>query len=232
MRVLRMRRSPYMGKEPKILSDPRVEEVHPSSGTGAGMVSFLNYAIKRNELVEASAVALRVGVNRVLETDETFAQTQVRDMDLDEVVRRFRNKSRGQFKDQSLTDYERRFRQTVEMYKKWLDNDPSWRPTPRKATSRRAKPESSSGQGSDGGAVTPIGQTTAVITDPSSQPMSAAGMVTYPYPVRPGLLAQIMLPEDLTAKEAERVAKFVASLAFEERLAIAAGPVQGDPSQL
>jgi hypothetical protein len=48
-------------------------------------------------------------------------------------------------------------------------------------------------------------------------------MVTYPYPVRPGLLAQVSLPADLTAKEADRVAKFVASLAFDERLAITSG---------
>jgi hypothetical protein len=56
-------------------------------------------------------------------------------------------------------------------------------------------------------------------------------MVTYPYPVRPGLLAQLKLPANLTAKEATRLAKFVESLAFDEQLAITGGSPSAEPSQ-
>jgi len=191
------------------------------------MIAFLNYAIKKNELVEATAVALRTGVKRVLETDDALPQAEVRSMDLDDVVRRFRNKYRGQFKDQSLNDYEKRFRQTAEMYVKWLDNDPSWRPAPRKASApRRKAAEGASGAASGPAKPAQVRQNGSMTANPGASVPAGVTMVDYPYPVRPGLLAQISLPEDLTAKEAERVAKFVASLAFEERLAITAGPTQ------
>jgi hypothetical protein len=42
----------------------------------------------------------------------------IREMNIDDVVRRFWNRNRGgKFKEGSLTDYEKRFRQTVDMYR-------------------------------------------------------------------------------------------------------------------
>jgi len=41
-------------------------------------------------------------------------------------------------------------------------------------------------------------------------------MITYPFPIRPGLRGSIQLPEDLTAREASRIAAFIATLAVEE----------------
>jgi hypothetical protein len=40
--------------------------------------------------------------------------------------------------------------------------------------------------------------------------------VSYPFPLRPGMLAQISLPADLTKAEAKRLAAFVESLAMDE----------------
>jgi hypothetical protein len=40
----------------------------------------------------------------------------------------------------------------------------------------------------------------------------------------------LILPEDLSRKEAERVAQFVAALAFEEQLAITARPGADEPA--
>src|ERR1700761_8063306 len=39
------------------------------------------------------------------------------------------------------------------------------------------------------------------------------GTTTYPFPVRPGVIALLDLPDDLTANEAARLAEFVTSLA-------------------
>lgn len=48
-------------------------------------------------------------------------------------------------------------------------------------------------------------------------------MITYPLPIRRGVQGRLVLPEDLSKKEAQRIANFVAALAFDERLAITAG---------
>lgn len=42
------------------------------------------------------------------------------------------------------------------------------------------------------------------------------GMIPHVFPLRPGLRAHLVLPVDLTREDAERIAGFVASLAFAE----------------
>ena len=39
-------------------------------------------------------------------------------------------------------------------------------------------------------------------------------MVTYPFALRPDYFAELMLPADLTAEEAERIGRFVTALAI------------------
>lgn len=202
------------------------EEVDPNEGTGRGMVAFLTMAIRKNDIVDATGSALRTGVRKVLETDEELESTKVQDYDVEEIIRRFRIRNRASMKDASLNEYEKRFRQVVDMYSKWLNDDPDWRPKARSSRPRAAKPAASNGTSNGNGRVkaAPASVNAGPVGMVESAPTPPVGMVTYPYPVRPGMLAQITLPEDLTSKEAERVAKFVASLAFEERLAITAGP--------
>lgn len=204
-------------------------EADPKSGTGSGMIAFINWAMRKNEILENSAIALRTGARRVLETDESLFDKDVRTLDVDETARRFRNKQRGgEFKDTSIEDYVRRFKQLVEMYIKWLDGDVSWRP-PQRRTASRPGDKIENGQKKSTRSSTPVpAQATVtgltVVDNTPGTDISGVQMVTYPYPVRLGLMAQLTLPVDLTSKEAERLAKFVASLAFDERLAITAGP--------
>jgi hypothetical protein len=209
------------------MAEPTPPDVHPNSGTGSGMLAWFNWAIKQHELVENTAVALRTGAKRVLETDDAFFTADMRTVDVEEVIRRFRNKQRGTgFKEASVEEYARRFRQSIEMYVKWLADDPSWRPAARKVAPAKAAKNGGSAEAVQAtspavAAVVPS-QPTAITA--TVAPPAGVEMQVYPYPVRPGVMAQIVLPVDLTGKEAERVAKFVAALAFEERLAITAGP--------
>jgi hypothetical protein len=41
-------------------------------------------------------------------------------------------------------------------------------------------------------------------------------MIKYPFPIRPGLQGTITLPEDLSMREAKRIAAFVSTLAIED----------------
>jgi len=213
------------------MAEPTPPEAEPNSGTGAGMIAFINWAIRKNELVENSAVSLRTGAKRVLETDESLFEADMRTLDVEDVIRRFRNKYRGndQFKEASIDDYARRFKQSVEMYIKWLSGDTSWRPPARKSTPAKAQPKN----GGAAKAAQPAVSAPAVVppqpTPPVAESVGAAAlpgveMVKYPFLVRPGVRVHVELPADLTPKEAQRVAKFVASLAFDEMLAITAGP--------
>jgi hypothetical protein len=48
-------------------------------------------------------------------------------------------------------------------------------------------------------------------------------VIEFPIPLRPGVQGKLILPDDLTKREAERVVKVVNALAIEEQLAITAG---------
>ena len=195
------------------------ESASPSSGTGAGMIAFLNFLIRKNEMVEATAVALRTGCRKVLDTDDDWANIDIRTLDVDGLITRFRNKSRGDLADRSVSNYEQRFRSTVEMYRKWLDDDPTWRPSARTRSTAAATKRTATANGTKAEAAAPVAEAK---TETPHAP-HVAGMVTYPLPIRPGVQGRLVLPEDLTAKEAKRIANFVSALAFEEQLAITAG---------
>lgn len=115
------------------------------------------------------------------------------------------------------TAADRRFRQSVVMYRKWLNHEKDWlqiRRTSPKATPRKANGGKANGESATD-AATAVEAPTATV--------ARAGMIAYPLPIRPGVKGSLILPEDLSRREAERVAQFVAALAFHEHLAIASG---------
>lgn len=194
------------------------------------MIAWLNWTISSNELLEATASALRTGCQKVLDVENDPAQLDIRTADLDTIIYRFRNKHRGTMKDQTIDTYEQRFRQTVEMYSKWLNDDNSWRPATRKRSSSAAKKtDSKRTEAPKAQATTPEPMR---VVEESSGPK----LIQYPFPIRPGLQGMISLPEDLTTREAQRIANFVASLAFEDEaqptsrapLAITSGRIIND----
>jgi hypothetical protein len=185
------------------------EETGPSAkdGTGAGLIEFLNWTITHHELVETTASALRTGCQKVLSVEDDPDGVDLRSADLDSIIGRFKTKHRMDMKDRTREQYEQRFRQSVEMYIKWLDNDPTWKPAQRK------RPVGGNG-------TTPkTAKDTTQSESPSAPPrveQHQPGMITYPFPIRPGLQGKISLPEDLTMREAKRIAAFVSTLALEE----------------
>lgn len=184
-----------------------------SSGTGLGLLEFLDWVVDRGELVKATGGALRTGVKKVLDTDPDLAAADVRAIDVDDVVRRFRTKARGSAKDTTIDQYEQRFRQSVEMYRRWLAEDPNWLPARSRTATAKARANGKVDRASVG--EQPSGSALGVV--PPDAPTSRSGLVTYPLPLRPGLKATLILPEDLSSAEASRIAAFVSAVAFDGR---------------
>jgi hypothetical protein len=214
---------------------PAEDGTNTSMGTGAGLYAFLDYLIKRNEMVEATVAAIRTGCNKIAAVEDNFAELDLRTADVDDIVRRFRIKYRGQIKDRSISVYEQRFRHAVDMYRKWLDDDPDWRP----ASSRR-RPASADGSsptqnGRKAGGPAKVRESKPSTPEPDGQPDRRIGtqvpeMITYPFPIRTGLQGRITLPENLSRREAERIAAFVAALVSEDGEEHPADPQNSGPS--
>lgn len=194
---------------------------NPTDGDCAAMIEWLGWTIQKSEMVEATASALRTACQKVLAVEDDWGSIPVADLDVESIIGRFRIKHRGDMKDATVDTYVNRLRQTLDMYTKWLVGDSTWKPAQRKRTARTPSTNGAAGK------VPPVEPVTPLEAPKVDQPPKA-GMIAYPFPIRPGLRGKIELPEDLTIKEARRIAAFISTLAVEEEpepLALEARPV-------
>ena len=108
--------------------------------------------------------------------------------------------------------------QATKMYLARLDNDPAW-----KSYGPSARSSSSGGNGAVKKVAKP--KTPVDVTDDEdSMPINpapatrGASLMTFPYPLRENLDVHLNLPRDLTKSEAERLCRFIGTLAREEML--------------
>ena len=192
-----------------------------NDGTAAGLVEFLDWAESKGELPKATVANWRGAAKNVLDIEEQWEALDLHTLDLDAFLLRFENLRRTRYKVDSLNAYKGRFRKGVEAYRAWLANPggSEWkaiaaaRPTGSPTAARASK---TSGKGS-GSHARPNPPANAPVTP------SAAGVIDYTVPLRPGVYARLGLPENLTTKDAARLTAFVQSLAFEEQPALPVG---------
>jgi hypothetical protein len=145
----------------------------------------------------------------VVETEgqENWKSHDLENQDVDDLLDRFEQKalSRRTLKPDSIATYQSRCRKALDAYAAYQHDGSVPRPAKR-TRSKSSKAESGTGEnGHTNGS--------GAQANGSRQPST---MIEYPFPVRRGLRAWLVLPEDLTAKEAKKLADFVTTLAVEE----------------
>jgi hypothetical protein len=182
-----------------------------NDGTVAGCDEFIGYTIQHGYVNSNTAASIRTGMKKVRSLIGDLDDQDVRSMDVDDVMRRFRTLARGRdIKDESIDEYERRFRQARAWYIKYLDGDESWKPQRGRVTSKPKSDKMSSRQRS----YEPE-SSTQVIDD---------RMLSYTIQLRSGDRAELTIPASLTKTDAARLSKFIDALALDEQLALTAGP--------
>lgn len=191
--------------------------------SGKAIVEFLDYTAKNGLMNNATAGSLSSAVRKVLDTtnpDGSWEEVNLKDADLDDIADRFEMLSRTKYKPDSLQVYKSRFKNAVKMYTEWLSNPSGWRYKAERPASQRNKSKQAS----------PPHQAAPQQLAPAPSyvpPPPDNEMISYPYPLRPGMIVQINLPPDLRGQEAKRLAAFIESLVAEEQLALSAGrPVE------
>jgi hypothetical protein len=190
----------------------------PRRGTAAHYMYFLDWAENKGELPATAVQNWRTASIKVLEIEDDWQDVNVVDFDLDAHLRRFETLRRTAYTTGSLSAYKSRARTGIEMYRAWESGSPNWRPkiVPRgaaKAGSKKASNPTSSPPTVPAVDLVPKGEVGGYVPHHSA-------LIEYPFPLRPGLRALIALPEDLTKKEAKRVARFVESLAFSDQVSV------------
>jgi hypothetical protein len=150
----------------------------------------------------------------VLKIDPEWESTDLRKLNVEEHLRRFDNLTKHEVSPRSLALYGQRFGRARHLYLSYLDNPKEFQ-APKRGSGKRKK---GTGDGRAAAAAGASGTQVKLPADPhgrSTTEQPAKDLVSYPFPIRPGLLAQISLPADLSKAEAKRLAAFVKSLAMD-----------------
>jgi hypothetical protein len=187
-----------------------------ADGTGKGLVAWYESAAKQGYMNKETAGSYRIASTRVLSIDDDWESKDLRQLNVEEHLRRFENLAKQDLSPRTLGLYGQRFTRARELYLKYLDDPKGFQAPKRGGASTRKK---SSGDGRAAAAAVP-GAAGTQVTLPPADPAPPADpsktLVTYPFPIRSGMLAQISLPADLSKAEAKRLAAFVESLAMDE----------------
>jgi hypothetical protein len=193
--------------------------------TGAGLMQFLDAAIDKGWINVSSARALKITAHKVFEVEQGWENLDLRSLDVNALLDRWQNLRRNSYSDGSFGTYRTRFNQAVKMHLARLDNDPNWKSygpsaraapagTPLRANGasagKRAKAEATANPPTPDG-----GSADDDLVPPTTTPTRPL-LMDFPYPLRDDLDVFLRLPRDLGAAEAERLCKYIRSLARED----------------
>lgn len=178
---------------------------------------FLDYALEKGLLKPETAKSRRTAVNKILDKITDEQRADVRKVDLDQEAEHFANRQGAGYIPSSLLTYKSRAKTALIDFVNWVDNPMQFRP------SGNGGGRTSSKNG--GGATVKKAQTTpgrdtadsAREKPPFASPALPAGGLTFPVPIRAGMIVQLCgIPFDLTAAEAEKIAQVVKALASQQ----------------
>lgn len=169
------------------------------------LLAFLAHASDRGIMPAATATALGVASRNVLGILDAAEREDVRRLDIDAVITRFKNKRAMDFNPSSLKEYGRRVHRAIDLFRSWREDPASFTVKTRSTSNTRKKDSASRPE--------------PVAHEREDVPVTAghdAGGYRSAFPIRPGTVVTVSnIPSDLTVAEAERLAKFVRMLAVE-----------------
>jgi hypothetical protein len=176
------------------------------SGTGAGLISFIQWMREKGLMKPATAGSWRSAAQALLEIDgEGWEAIDLRTLDVEEQFHRFTNHRGSRYTPGSLNTYGQRFRDAVATYLDYLANPTGFRPP----ASRTRKNQKSS--------VRPVAKTDAAderAVSVERTPPGGRDLITYPFPLQSGDLAYVQLPVRVDSSDAERLCAFIRSIAI------------------
>jgi hypothetical protein len=189
------------------LEDIEMQEL--GDGSGRDFVAHWDWAASKGLLNRNTANALKAAARRVLSVEgDDWESINVRSLDVDSLLDRFENLAKKDFAPGSLATYRSRFKKAHSLYLSYLADPRNYRP---QARDREKAPSALAGgpgrrdekrQSTKDGAVQSVTSVTAVGTR----------LIKYPFPIRDGVIAELLLPLDLRKDEARRLATFLDSL--------------------
>jgi hypothetical protein len=173
----------------------------------AALARFIEFVVAKGLVHPATAQGWRVATSKVLEDLTPAEGEDVRRIDVQATFKGFLNRYPGRLSPASVGEYRRRVGRAIEEFVRWMDDPGSYAfrspPRPAKAdTRRRSEAE-------------PTSSPPPPRSQPSGSVLTRPDGIALEYPLRPDLLAQVVVPRDLTVEEAHRMGAFLVTLAVD-----------------
>jgi hypothetical protein len=167
------------------------------------LIDHWSWAAQKGLMNRNTAGGLRSASSRVLEAlGDNWEEINIAELDVEETLLRFQNLKKKDFLPQVLEEYKQRFRKAVRSYLDYLANSGTWKPA---AQERPTAPQRN-------GRAQKL--STASAQPLPSQPSVKHGFdeIEYPFPLRSGVMARLILPKDLSRDDVSRLSAFMAML--------------------
>jgi hypothetical protein len=184
----------------------------------AALARFIEYVVAKGLVNPSTAQGWRVATTKVLEELSAEELADVRQIDAEETFRAFLHRHPGRLSPASVGEYRRRVGRAIEEFVRWVD-DPGAYGAVGSAAARQGDGTGPRRRGR-GRPSAPPGE--AVRTSAGDQGAAAPALampvprrrdgLALEYPLRPGFLAQVVVPPDLTVDEARRMGAFLLTL--------------------
>jgi hypothetical protein len=182
----------------------------------AGLARFIEFVVEKGLVHPATAQGWRVATTKVLDELAAAELADVRQIELEPTFRAFLNRNPGRLSPASVGEYRRRVGRAIEEFVRWVEDPGTYAfRTPARAAraeSRARKRPARPAEDRPRPGRLPSGAHEAAGAE------AGAGL-SLDYPLRPDLLAQVVVPRDLTVEEARRMGAFLVTLAVDFRAA-------------
>ncbi len=174
------------------------------------LLKFLDTLADRGLANTNTAEGMRVASAKILA--DVPDSSDVRQIDLEAEIHRFHNKNPGKLTHASVTEYGRRVKTAVRYFLSYVESPSAFKPIGRGVTKRNTKerpePREQKATQKSTPEARPFSQNA-----PSDDLRASPQELTHQFPLRPNLVARLVLPTDLKKDEARRLAAFIATLA-------------------
>ena len=163
------------------------------------LARFIDFVVEKGLVNSSTAQGWRVATGKVLTELSEEERADVRRIDVDAVFRAFLNRNPGRLSPVSVGEYRRRVGRAIEEFVKWVEDPGGYNVRSAAWQSRLdSRPRLRA----------------PVPPRERERPLEAPGSgIALSYPLRPGFLAQVTVPRDLTVEEARRMGAFLLTLA-------------------
>lgn len=160
------------------------------------LIDHWPWAAKRGLMNDNTAKTLRAACAKVLGIFDDLGAVDVRQLDVEDTLRRFKNLRGKDLKPDSIEAYEQRFRQAVKSFLDYVNDPGAWKFTTRPPVRNgHSTPKESAKV-----------KSAVVLAEANGRALD------FPFPLLDGFVAHLILPRDLKAADVPRMTMFMNTL--------------------